>query len=546
MANFPFYRNLSSLAGRVLLVCMGLLVIPLILFSLLVAEKERRLQERDEQVELTLIGQGVVRLAQEWIALKEVNLDFLLHLLKESPNSEELLIRFAGDSTLFILQGGRYETSNDPELVGKESLLGNAKVQIAPLKPGLAPSLILLKNNVGLAVDAASWVGSLAKIDQGMHSFSLSLLGEKGQLIASSDVPRSTEIEKIFELPGVPFKFEVTLTPETARLSQSIGLFDSLIHFLFVLLFVGGGAAFWLTWRMARPLKHLHRVMDLVQQGDLKARYVSDRLGFEVNQIGGHFNQTVEALTEQRLAREVLARELEIGRTIQRNLFPKEMPQVPGIQVAAGFIPAKEVAGDFYDLFFTQNGQLFIAIADASDKGISACLYSLLLRSLLRAKVNSTKDLSTALFEANELFCQDTAESGNFATAWVGLYDPRQKQLTFCNAGHPPALLLRGGGIEELNHGVGALGVEDLLERPTSRTIQLQSGDLLLFVTDGVLEAQDVLGKFFGKKAMLSAIHDAQNKTPQETVDLLIQKIGQFSQGAEQSDDLTVLSVRID
>lgn len=544
MANFRFYRN-TSLARRVLLICLALLVIPLILFSLLLADKEKDLQKRDHDIQLGLIGQSVSELAREWVQLQESNLRLITYLLKEQGDPSALLHEFAEKSTLFVIDQGAFQASNNPELIGEEVSFTQEKIQVAPLLPDQAPSLILLSDSVGIAVDASTWLNALSHREENAAAFSLEIVDKQGKTLARNTLEKQpSEVKRSFPMLETSLQFRVSLSKEAI---PSIHILNSLLHLLFLLLFVGGGCALWLTQRMARPLKQLHQVMDKVEQGDMTARYAPDLLGFEINQIGGHFNQTLEALLEQRLAKELLAKELAIGHEIQKSLFPRTIPKAPGLEVAAGFLPAREVAGDFYDLYFKTDDQLLIAIADASDKGISACLYSLLLRSLLRSQVQAQKNLSDALYEANALFCKDTGETGNFATAWVGLYDLKTQRLTYCNAGHPPALLLHPDGrVSELGKGMGALGVIELAVKPPIETLQLSKGDLLFLITDGITEAKDAEGEFFGKKALYAFLHSAQNKTPQETVDLLLQEIQRFSRGAERSDDLTILSMKID
>lgn len=321
---------------------------------------------------------------------------------------------------------------------------------------------------------------------------------------------------------------------------------------LFSLIFIFGGALTYLiTRRMAKPLAALSDTMDKVAGGELAARYPKDRMGFEINVLGSHFNKMVNALVfqmesakKERLAREVLANELRIGHEIQKSLFPKSVPDFPGLDIASGFIPAKEVAGDFYDLF-TVGHKLMIVIADASDKGISACLYSLAVRSILRAEASSSLELPEIIRKANALFCLDTEESGTFVTAWVGIYDSRTRVLEYTSCGHPFAVVKRPSGIvEQLATSGIALGVVPFDQVPVA-SVQLSRGDLVLLYTDGVIEAHDLQEQLYGKKRLLNIIGRMEDPSSQAMVDAIFREVENFSSGAEQHDDMTLLALRL-
>lgn len=534
----------GSLARRVLLLCALLLIIPLILFALFLADIEKEIQQREQKIQLVLVGKALSTLIEKWIELKIENLKLLKALVEESQDLDSLFRKISQTSTAFLLENGRYRASNDLSLIGQTANLPKGQVEIAPLLQGRMPSFIIVQDSIGIAVDAAAWLETMARLQDEEIPFLLQITDRDGNVLIGKQ--RSLESSHSISLPGDQFRLLISFPTGTLKQEAGVRLINRLLKIFGLFLLLGIGAVFWLTQRMARPLRQLHAVMDRVEKGETAAQYKKDALGFEINELGRHFNRTLHALIEQRTAKEMLEQELLIGHEIQKNLFPKEIPQVSGIEVAAGFIPAREVAGDFYDLFLTGSNTLMIAIADASGKGISACLYSLLFRSLLRSQIQVQKDLSEALYQANLLFCQDTAETGNFATAWIGLYETTTKQLAYCNGGHLPPLLIRADGmIVELDHGMGAFGVEELLLRPSIRTVQLTKGDLLILITDGILEAENRIGKWFGKQALYDFVDRIKKKTPREVVDLLLQEVDHFSQGAIRSDDLTILSIRI-
>ena len=268
-------------------------------------------------------------------------------------------------------------------------------------------------------------------------------------------------------------------------------------------------------------------------------------------------------------------RDLEIGRTIQRSFLPDTLPQPPGWETAARFYPAREVAGDFYDVFAAPGGRIALVIADVCDKGVVAAMFMALLRSLLRAYVQQyyfnssesgvrsaeslnaanpnpdsrTPDLDTgALLDAirltNAYIGSNHADTHIFATLFVGILDPQSGQLIYANCGHPPPLLCRVDGSEERLMPTGpAVG---LLADAQFRVEQavLDAGDLLFAYTDGVTEARNPQGEMFGE-ARLAAEREAHAGEAAESLLAAIETaVRDFMAGGEPADDITMLAVK--
>ncbi len=326
------------------------------------------------------------------------------------------------------------------------------------------------------------------------------------------------------------------------------------LFFVFVCVFVFGmPLAVWMTHRMARPLLALSKLMEKVGQGALNERYQKDRMGFEINLLGENFNQMTLSLVDyiqkanaEKIAKETFANELKIGYEIQKTILPRAMPKVPGLDLAAGFVPAKEVGGDFYDLLLKEDKKkLAFAIADASGKGISACLYSLCLRSMLRSFDVLYDNISDVIRLANQLFCIDTSDTGMFVTAWVGMYDTETNILHYSCCGHLPALLCRKDGevIELVTEGT-ALGVVPF-DKVIAAQVKAFPGDYIVLYTDGIIEAHDMDGKLFGKKRLIEVLRQAKEQTSQQVVDKVLHEVEVYSQGRPQHDDVTILVVRV-
>jgi phosphoserine phosphatase RsbU/P len=318
---------------------------------------------------------------------------------------------------------------------------------------------------------------------------------------------------------------------------------------LFFVCVVGGGILIWLTHRISRPLQSLCAVMKRIAQGANHARFTEDKMGFEINVLGRQMNQMLDALLlhqqeaeREKMARERLAQELRIGHQIQASMLPVDLPDFPSLKIAPGYLSAREVSGDFYDFFVLDDGRLMIAIADAADKGISACLFSLSFRSMLRTAAAILKDLSATASMANTLFMLDTAATSFFITAWIGIYDPLTRELSYCSQGHPPAYVRKKNGkLIELQASGMALGVEII--QPKIELIRLDEGDLLFLYTDGVIEAVDTDHQFFGKERLKEFLLRSRKNEPHAIVDRLLEEIHLFSGGASQADDLTLLAI---
>lgn len=438
-----------------------------------------------------------------------------------------------------------------------------------------------------LGVNAQHTLDSLMFVSKTFpYHFKLSLISAKGGLLATTDAKMTSEQVVWLDVTAssneknvseeedrlLSFKkagktvlgikipvagtdcFLLLTTPEQAVLNLfHREIFSSFSVLLLFIIVIGGGGTIVLTWRMSRPSQALNALMERVAKVDFSGRYQKHRLGFEVNVLGEHFNQMIESLLkkieevkQERLAKDILAQELQIGHQIQQSIFPKEVPDFAGLEISTGFWPAKEVAGDFYDLFVKkEQEQLLLAIADAAGKGISACLYALLLRSILRSYGAISDDLSEILTETNRLFCLDTGDSGFFATAWVGLYDAKKRLLHYLCCGHHPAILYRQDQtIVELTTPGIALGVIPY-ENIVCAQIQLLPGDLLILYTDGVVEAHDPSNQLFGQKRLFEIVRKEGRQSPQLFIEKLLAEVSSFIQTAPLHDDLTLVAIKV-
>jgi serine phosphatase RsbU (regulator of sigma subunit) len=243
---------------------------------------------------------------------------------------------------------------------------------------------------------------------------------------------------------------------------------------------------------------------------------------------------------------QAIERELEIGRRIQAGFLPESVPRFDGWDIGARFLPARQVAGDFYDLFPVGHGGVALVVADVCDKGVGAALYMALFRSLIRAiatqqdDVDARATLARTVHATSDYIATVHGGANMFATAFVAALDPRTGELVYVNAGHDAPLLARAGGaIERLGPTGPALGLMPG-QRFEIASARIGQADLLLAFTDGVTDAGTAAAPF-GEAGILARIA----RRP-ATVDGLLDDIvaGLAALGSEHPDDVTMLAAR--
>ena len=235
--------------------------------------------------------------------------------------------------------------------------------------------------------------------------------------------------------------------------------------------------------------------------------------------------------------------ELNIARDIQISFLPDSLPVLKGYDIAAMSLPANEVGGDFYDFIDLPGGRLGLAIADVAGKSIPAALYMALSRAVLRSNVDGGEKPAGSIKRANELIARDS-RSGLFVTLFYAVLDTGGHTLTYVNAGHNPPALFRGDEIKLLDRSGIALGaVEDADYVETA--IGLKSGDAMVFYTDGVTEANDARGEMFGDQRMLNVVRANLSLPAGELMEKIKSEVLAFSTGVQQSDDITLIVLKV-
>lgn len=238
--------------------------------------------------------------------------------------------------------------------------------------------------------------------------------------------------------------------------------------------------------------------------------------------------------------------ELEIAHEIQESFLPHEMPQLAGYDIFAINIPAKEVGGDFYDFIPLSEGKLGMTIADVSGKSVPAALFMAVSRTILRAKAAGDSNPSQVIKEANELIASDS-KSGMFVTLFYAILDLKNKTMEFVNAGHnPPVMFVRKTGyLECLSTNGIALGAMDEMDFE-EKEIKLETGDVIVFYTDGVTEALNDKGELFGEKRVYNLVKSSSDLSAKDIVNKIKEEVIEFSQGQSQFDDITLMVLKVD
>ena len=251
-----------------------------------------------------------------------------------------------------------------------------------------------------------------------------------------------------------------------------------------------------------------------------------------------------EHLQHEMVMREHLEHEVELARQIQKTFLPEHLPEIPGWDLAATWLTARQVGGDFYDVIELPDRRLGLLIADVSDKGMPAALFMALTRTLIRAVVYDTPSPAEVLQRVNALIIPDNRES-MFVTAVYGVLSIESGEFTYANAGHnPPVWMSKAGKRLTLLHRTGAaLGIiEDL--QMEQRTIQLDLDDILFLYTDGLTEAFSPDDDTFGDKRLQKALKLVQTSSARKVLDALEASVNQFMDPLPAADDLTMLALK--
>ncbi|HET6469446.1 MAG TPA: CHASE2 domain-containing protein, partial [Geminicoccaceae bacterium] len=248
--------------------------------------------------------------------------------------------------------------------------------------------------------------------------------------------------------------------------------------------------------------------------------------------------------TDESLA--LMRREMQLAGDMQRAILPQRQDGLAGVELHATMLPALDIGGDFYDWFRLPSGQIALVVADVSGKGMAAALFMAIARTVLRASAAAEAgDCGACLARANDLLAADN-EAAMFVTMVYAVLDPRTGELAYANGGHNPPCLVSGDGRLRWLPATGgmALGMLGGVAFGTGH-VRLAPDDMLVLYTDGVTEAFSRRGEPFGEARLERSLRDGSALPPSEAVTRLVADVQAFVRGAEPSDDITCLALRL-
>jgi serine phosphatase RsbU (regulator of sigma subunit) len=353
------------------------------------------------------------------------------------------------------------------------------------------------------------------------------------------------------------FKLGITRSGVACLLGEGAARFIGItVVVLLILRLIG----YFFARRLAAPIETLSNAAAQVAQGDLTSEInATDRS--EIGQLGRNFNQMVRGLREwQRI--KTIEVELEKGRAIQQDFLPRKLPRHPDWEIATRFQPAREVSGDFYDVFDLPGDMLGLVIADVCDKGVGSALYMALIRSLIRvyaeqklagaltlgasaaAQPANSADLGLEAVQlTNTYLARHHGEEGMFATLFFGVLDPTSGRLHYINGGHEPLFVVGSDGIKnELPPTGPVVGAMEGIEFGIGK-LELAPGDMLLGFTDGVTEARNPADELFSRRRLRQLL-DRPAGSAREMLERIGEQLTAFVGAAPAVDDVTLLAVQ--
>jgi len=329
-----------------------------------------------------------------------------------------------------------------------------------------------------------------------------------------------------------------------------LAIFAVLLIIIAVLVFV-------FSRMITDPIRKLTEGTGEIGSGNLDYK-VSVHSGDELEQLADSFNRMAGDLKRYmneilvtNAEKERLESEMEIARAIQQSFLPETISQVEGFDVAAKSLMAKEVGGDFFDVIpfevvKIKPGRMGVLIADVSGKGIPAALFMALSRIIVR--INATwlyDEPAQAIHDANNLIAADS-KAGMFVTLFYGILDHTGHTFTYVNAGHNPPIVYHGsdGTFSELAAtGIAMGAVADATY--TADVKPLTIGDVVVLYTDGITEAMNAREEMFGEDRLYDVIRETKGASADQIVGKILDSVKTFTGEYPQSDDITLMVIRV-
>ena len=345
---------------------------------------------------------------------------------------------------------------------------------------------------------------------------------------------------------GVVFpKFELfnRLYKTTATLA-GIGLGGFILILIFTILILR---------RQTKPLRELSAAANKIGQGKFdvamppihtrdEVGVLKDSLQTMQEELKSYIKNLIKTIKEK----ERIEGELQVAQKIQMGYLRRDFAafaENKNFMISAFLKPAREVGGDFYDFFQISEDKICVAIGDVAGKGVPAALFMAVALTLTRSGNFAQSTLTKVVSKINNELCKQN-ENSYFITAFFGVLDTGNGELTFCNAGHNYPYLMKKSGLFEVQgtHGT-ALGVIEDIKYKTGK-LKFEPGDQIVLYTDGITDSENRKGQFFDKTRLEGSLRKSLENEPADITRRVYQEIRKFTDGEPQYDDLTVMVLK--
>lgn len=344
-------------------------------------------------------------------------------------------------------------------------------------------------------------------------------------------------------------KYSVIFEISYANLQSRIDRTTQRIILLLVFgVLIGLGVAWFFSQRITRPIEKLTAGALVLAKGDFKAR-VDVHVKDEVGTLADTFNKMagdLEISTKAMLEKEAMKRELDVAARIQKQILPKELPKIPGLDIATDLIPATEIGGDCYDFIKIDDDNSIIYIGDVTGHGVPSGIVVSIANAIIYSYASSL-DMKNIIINANKVMKAKTVQN-MFITMLMMRYNSANGNLAYVSAGHPEMLHFHGtDGKVSLEKGGGiAVGmVPDISKLLTESNVSFGSGDTIVLYTDGIPEGGNEKGEQYGMDSLKASLEKC-GKLPTAAAikDAIIGDIKAFMGSAVQLDDITIVVLK--
>jgi serine phosphatase RsbU (regulator of sigma subunit)/anti-sigma regulatory factor (Ser/Thr protein kinase) len=346
---------------------------------------------------------------------------------------------------------------------------------------------------------------------------------------------------------------EVHVGLSEKRIGQLLNQAEFRLKWIFAgILLIATFLIYFISKKITGPIEKIFAGVQAIASGDYSVK-IDLNTQDEFGQLASIFNQMTNQIRDSQkglMEQERMQKEMQVAQEIQHTLLPAQFPEVKGYEIGAMYRAAKEVGGDYYDFFWVDPTTLGIVVADVSGKGVPGSLVMTMIRTAMRLEARNNKSAAEVLSRVNQHVTSDM-KHGMFVTMCYIILDSINRVINFSSAGHNPIILYRRKtqGIYFLKPQGFPVGLDlpedNVFEKTLSlQKVSLEQGDMLVIYTDGITEAMNVNKQQFGEERLIATIKENSHLNPKEFIDELNRRISEFTQGAEQHDDITVVVIK--